>query len=375
MTASVTGIGATDVGKLPGKTTFGLAAEAAVRAAADAGKDLQQVDGLLVTEPLVGAFSRHAVALAEYLGIAEQLNFCGTVSLGGASALVALTQAHELVRAGTCRAVMVVAADTPRTGQRRGQTVQAFARLRHPDWEQPCGLTNAGAYGLLASRYLDRYGLGPEDLAEIPVAMRLNASGQPGASYRDPLTVDDVVNSREVATPLRLLECSPVSDGAGAMLVTADGEGPRIVGDGQGYRYDSVSYAGDLSSTGVSLSAARALSAANVSVADFDVALLYDSYSITLAIELEEIGFCPPGTAPQFIRESGIGIDGLIPVNPHGGLLSHSHCGGAAGIHHLIEAIEQLRGTAAQQIPAAQLALLHAEGGIISANCTAVLAA
>jgi acetyl-CoA acetyltransferase len=378
--AAILGIADTDVGRLPGVTTLDLTARAAAAAVADAGIELAALDGLITTVPLVGAFPRHAAAVAEYLGIAEQLRHCGSVSLGGASSLAGLLEAVRLVRTGTCRSVLVLAADTPRSGQERSASVSAFAGMRHPTWEQPFGMLNVSAYALLAQAYLHRYSLGPDALAGIPVAMREHAAKNPDATYREPLTAADVTRSRMVSSPLHLLECSPVSDGGGALVVgrtRAAGSGGTevgLLGGSQGYVYDSVAYAGDLSRTGCRLSSRRALDDAGTDLAAVDVALLYDSYSITLALELEEVGICPPGSAPAFIASGGASLTGRLPVNTHGGLLSHAHCGGAAGIHHITEAVRQLSGRATNQVTNARLALLHAEGGILSANCTALLA-
>lgn len=376
--AAILGVADTDVGRLGGVTTLDLTARAAAAAVADAGIELGALDGLITTVPMVGAFPRHAAAVAEHLGVAERLRHCESVSLGGASALAGLLEAARLVRTGTCRTVLILAADTPRSGQDRSTSVSAFAGMRHPTWEQPFGMLNVSAYALLAQAYLHRYALPPDALAAIPVALREHAAKNPAAIYRDPLTTEDVTESRMISSPLHLLECSPVSDGGGALVVgrtTAASGGTQVglLGGAQGYVYDSVAYAGDLSRTGCRLSSRRALDAAGTDLDDVDVALLYDSYSITLALELEEIGICPPGSAPEFVASGGTSLEGRLPVNTHGGLLSHAHCGGAAGIHHITEAVRQLAGRAANQVPDARVALLHAEGGIVSANCTALL--
>lgn len=377
--AAVIGIAESEVGRLPGVTTLDLTAQVASAAVADAGLELGDLDGLITTVPIVGGFPRHAVAVAEYLGIPEQMRHCQSVSLGGASALAGLVDAFRLVRTGACRAVMVLAADTPRSGQDRSASVSAFSAMRHAAWEQPFGMLNASAYALLAQAYLHRFELDPDALAAIPVAMREHAVTNPRASYRDPLATSDVTASRLVSSPLRLLECSPISDGAAALIVgradpgSGAGRNVGLLSGAQGYVYDHVAYAGDLSRTGCRLSSRRAMEEAAVGIDDVDVALLYDSYSITLALELEEIGICPPGEAPEFVASGGISLQGRMPTNTHGGLLSHAHCGYAAGIHHITEAVRQLTGEAANQVAGARIALLHAEGGILSANCTAVL--
>ncbi len=378
--AAIIGIAETEVGRLPGVTTLDLTADVAVAAVADAGLDLGEIDGLITTVPLVGAFPRHAPAVAEYLGISERLLHSESVSLGGASALAGVLNAMRLVRTGTCRSVLVLAADTPRSGQDRSVSISAFAGMRHPAWERPFGMLNVSAYALLAQAYLHRYGLAPDALAGIPVAMREHAVTNPRASYREPLSTADVTASRLVSSPLHLLECSPISDGAGALVVGrarpagSTGREVGLLGGAHGYVYDNVAYAGDLSRTGCRLSSRRALDQAAIEIEDVGVALLYDSYSITLALELEEIGVCPPGGAPGFVAAGGISLTGRLPANTHGGLLSHAHCGGAAGIHHITEAVRQLSGQAVNQVEGATVALVHAEGGILSANCTAVLA-
>jgi acetyl-CoA acetyltransferase len=372
-----TGIAETAVGKLYGRTSQSLAVEAGLAAIADAGLELADIDGIVTAAPLVGGAPRHALTLAETLGICEQVTYCDTLSLGGASMLTGFVRACRLVESGQLRAVLVLAADTQRTGRARGDSVAAIAAMRHPLWEQPFGMANVSAYALLAQRYLDRYGLDKDALAVLPAELRRHAATQPGAVYTAPLDAAEVTASRMIASPLHLLECSPISDGGAAVVVHSigGGAGPELSmpGAAEGYRYDNVSFAGRLEATGASLSGGRAFAAAGLAPADVDVALLYDSYSITLAVELEELGLCEPGGAPALAAAGGLRVDGAIPTNTHGGLLSHSHCGAAAGMNHLVEAIRQLRGAAANQVDGARTALLHAEGGILSANCTALL--
>lgn len=377
--ARVTGYAESPVGRLEGTSTDDLASAMVIEATRSAGLGLGQLDGLVVCSPLVGGRPRQSLALAESLGTAASLRYFDTVSLSGASALAGVLDAFALVESGTCSAVAVVAADTPRTGQRRSESVSAFAAMRHPSWEQPLGMMNVSAYALLASSYLSRHKLSPDALCVLPVLMRQHAHRTPGAAYRNPLTADDVARSRVVSSPLRLLECAPVSDGAGAVVVTGGRLGRAgacevaLRSGARAAHYDNVSFAGDMTTTGCVAAGRAALDDSGVALDSIDVALLYDSYSITLAIELEELGFCPPGTAARWVAEGGGGMSSPAPVNPHGGLLSHAHCGGAAGMHHVVEAIKQLSGRADNQVRGARRALLHAEGGILSAHCTAVL--
>ena len=373
------GVAESRVGKLPDTTTISLATQVSLAALADAGIELADVDGVVTTQPLVGGGARQAATIAEYLGISAQAKHLDGPQLGGASLLTGFLRAYRLVESGALRAVIVVAADRPRTGQARSDSVAAIAAMRHPAWEQPFGMSNVSAYALLADHYLGRHGLDRDALAPLAVAMRRHATTHDGAVYRDPITAEDVIASRMIASPLRLLECSPINDGAAAVVIHSLGGRPerpafRLLGGAEGHEYDNVSYAGRLERTGAAISGARAFDEAGIRPSDVDVALIYDSYTITLALELEQLGFCEPGTAGRLAAEGGLGVDGRIPTNTHGGLLSHSHCGGAAGSHHLVEAIRQLQGTAQNQVAGAEVALLHAEGGIVSCNCTVLLA-
>lgn len=373
-------LGAADsrVGKLPETTTISLATQVALAALDDAGISLSELDGVATTQPQVGGGARQAATIAEHLGVSSQMRYLDTQSLGGASLLNSFFRAFRLVEAGTLRAVLVVAADRPRTGQARSDTVAKIAAMRHPAWEQPFGMLNVTAYALLADRYVNRYGLGRNSLAHLAVAMRRHATTHTGAVYRDPMTIDDVLASRMIASPLRLFECSPITDGAAAVVIHSLGGSThpaiRLLGSAEGYRYDNLSFAGKLDDTGASLSGPRAFDEARIRPSDVDVAMIYDSYTITLALELEQLGFCAPGTAPALAAEGGLGLDGVIPTNTHGGLLSHSHCASAAGSHHLVEAVRQLHGTAQNQVTDAEIALVHAEGGIVSCNVTGLLA-
>lgn len=375
----IVGIADTPVGKHPDETTLTLGARVAGQALADAGLDWAAVDGLIVLTPMVGAFPRHGLAVAEALGISSQLNLADAMALGGSSPLAALAAASRAIRAGDCETVVIIGADVPRTGQDRAESVRYFAQQRHPDWEQPAGLTNVASYGLLASRYLAEFGLGPDALLEFPLLLRAHAQRTGTAAYRTPLTREEVAASRPVADPLRLLECSPISDGAAGLVVSRHRTGsPAVELAGYGFAsdYDSISYASYASPDGRS-PATRSLEAASrtagFGTADLDLAMVYDSYSIALALQLEGLGISAPGASTADAAAGRFRTDGDLPLNPHGGLLSHGHCGGAAGIHHVVELVKQLRGAADNQVDVRRgLALCQAEGGILSANMTAL---
>jgi acetyl-CoA acetyltransferase len=374
----IAGIGETPLGKLHDYSCMGLHALAADLAIKDAGMEWGAIDGLLTCGSMIENYPRHALAVAEYLGICEQLKYLNTFGLSGATPFASLVEAWRLVKDGICNSVLVIAADKPRTGQSRNKSVSAFASMRHPDYEQPYGLTNATSYAMLAQYHMDKYKTTPEQFAAVSVTFREYAMNNPQAVYRDALTIEDVIQSRIISTPLHLYECSPITDGGGAFLVTREElcSSKRTVslqGFGYGFTHDHVTQLSNLAETGCKLSAKRAFEMAGIKTNQIDVAEIYDSYTITLLLALENLGICEPGTSGSFVESGALRLDGSLPTNTHGGLLSHSHCGAAAGIFHITEAIKQLRGQSANQVKNAKTALLHGEGGILSANCTLLL--
>lgn len=374
----IVGIGETPVGKHPEQTTSSLTATVAEAALNDASCDWAQVDGLVVTEPIVGRFPRHALAIAEQLGISTQLKHADTVTMGGASAVLAVHRAAEAVRYGRASNVLVIAADTPRTGQTRAETIEHFALQRHPAWEQPIGMLNVSAYALLADEYLRRFGLHRDALTSIPLALRRNAQTNHTAAYRQELTLNDALESRLVSDPLRLVECSPINDGAAALVISdtprETATGVEVSGSGFASDYDSISYRQAGSNNGPTQSSATAVAESGAQITDGDVLMVYDSYSIAMVLQLEGIGVSEPGSSVEDFSNGRFEVNGELPINPHGGLLSHGHCGGAAGMHHVTELVKQLRGTADNQVPIQRgFGYLQAEGGIISANTTMCL--
>ena len=379
--ASIIGIGESSVGKHPHESTQTLAASVVQAAIADAEIDWQDIDGLVVTQPLVGGFPRHSLAVAEQLGISRQLAFADTVSMGGASSVLSLQRASDAIRNNRASTVLIVAADTPRTGQEREESVRHFAKQRHPSWEQPIGMLNLSAYALLADEYLRQHSLERDALIEIPVAMRSHARSNRNAAYTDSMTREEALASRLVSDPLRLVECSPINDGGVALVVTdtsnrgsSSTDSIAIRGSGFATDYDSVTYKVGESVDSPRRAFARAAKDSALGIGDCDLLMICDSYSIATAIQLESIGASAKGRAPEDFREGKYSTDGEVPVNPHGGLLSHGHCGGATGMHHLTELIKQLRGVADGQVSLRDgVGLLQAEGGIISAAASMFL--
>jgi acetyl-CoA acetyltransferase len=298
------------------------------------------------------------------------------MNVGGATGLAMLAQAARLVASGGARHVLVVAGEDRASGQTRETSTKVLAQVGHADYEVPLGGTVPAYYALLASRYLWTYGLTPEALASLPVQMRAHAARKLGAQFQKPITVADVLDSRPVAEPLRLLDCCPVSDGGAAFVVSAAPTSDRslvIAGTGQAHLHQHLT-ALEPGRTGAALAAQRALADAEVGWPDVDVYGIYDSFSITVAMLLEELGLTPPGRAGAYARAGAFEVDGRFPMNTHGGLLSYGHCGVGGGMAHLAEVAAQLRHErGASQVASCDVGYVHADGGVLSAHVAVVL--
>lgn len=377
--AAITGVYDTPVGELPGSSCMGLHTEAALGATANAGLALSEIDGVLCAYSFTEPHLMLASVFCEHLGIHP--NFSAAIQAGGATACIMVMQAAALVASGQCRHVLVVTGDNRLTGLTRDGAVSALAEVGHPQFERPYGISVPAAYALVAQRYMHEYGATSEQLAAIAVQHRSHASRNPKAHKREPITVADVLASREIATPLRLLDCCLISDGGAAVVVSAADAARdcasrpvEILGAGQGHTHEHVVCAPSLTDFGCKDSSRRAFERAGITPADVDVAEIYDSFTITLLVELESIGFFKRGEAGPAAAAGELGPDGTLPCNTHGGLLSYGHSGAAGGMFHVVEAVRQLRGEAdRRQVPDAEIAFVHGDGGILSAHCSLVL--
>jgi len=376
--ARITGAANTAVGELPGSSCMGLHAQAALGAIADAGLSLRDIDGVLCAYSFTEPHLMLGSVFCEYLGIHPPV--CTAIQSGGATACIMLMQAAALVASGQCRHVLCVTGDNRVTGLSRDGAVAALAEVGHAQFERPYGISVPASYALVAQRYMHEYGATGEQLAAIAVEHRRHASRHPQAHKREPITIDDVMRSRVISSPLRLLDCCLVSDGGAAVVVSAkdaalDTRAPvEVLGMGQGHTHEHIVAAPSLVDFGCKDSSRRAFSQAGVHAADIDVALIYDSFTITLLVELESIGFFERGEAGAAALAGELGLQGRLPCNTHGGLLSFGHSGAAGGMFHAVEAVHHLRGEAdTRQVPDARLAFVHGDGGILSAHCSLVL--
>jgi len=369
------GSAVTRFGRHDGRSTLDLMSESAAAALADAGLERGDVDGLICGYSTTMPHIMLATVFAEHFGLHP--SYAHAVQVGGATGFAMVMLAHLLVESGAARRVLVVGGENRMTGQSRDASIQALAQTGHPRYEVPLGPTIPAYYGLVASRYMSEHGVSESDFAQLAVLMRRNAARHPGAHFREPVTVADVLASRPIASPLKVLDCCPVSDGGCAVVVGAAPDGPHAVAirsAAQAHASQHVSAAPDLTRFGADRSSATALQAAGLSLADVEYAAIYDSFTVTLALLLEEIGLAPRGRAGALARDGHFDRDGALPLNLHGGLLSYGHCGVAGAMAHLAETHLQMTGRAGdRQVPRAGVALLHGDGGVLSSHVSLVL--
>jgi acetyl-CoA acetyltransferase len=373
--AAIAGVAESDLGVVPDKTYLQLMAEASYEALAEAGLTLADVDALFSAG---GDDYAATMRLGEYLGVRPR--HTDSTNLGGASFVAHAGHARTAIAAGRCEVALIAYGSTQRS--RGGRSLGPAGGVRGPaQFEQVWGLPlPVGAYALAATRHMHQYGTTAEQLAEVAVATRRWAQLNPKAFMRDPITVADVLQSRWIAEPLHRLDCCLVTDGGGAVVVVSAARArdlPKppvwILGHGESHTHLGISSMPDLTVTPAAWSGPDALAMAGVAHKDLDVVELYDSFTITVLLTLEALGFCAPGESGAFAAGGRTGPGGDFPMNTNGGGLSYCHPG-MYGIFTLIEATRQLRGECGErQVPGAALALCNGTGGVLSSAATVVL--
>ncbi|OBG58216.1 acetyl-CoA acetyltransferase [Mycobacterium sp. E3339] len=354
-----------------------LEARVITAALADAGLSLRDVDGLCTC---TGGTLMHSVELAEYLGIAPR--FTDATQTGGASYGLYVEHAAAAIAAGEAETVVIVYASTPRAARKRGEKgLGVFATPERLEWETPFGvMLPISAYALAANRHMATYGTTPEQLAQIAVDTRRWAAMNERAHLREAISVRDVLESGFVAEPLHKLECCLVTDGAAALVVTS-AERARdlarppafVLGAASAASHAMISQMPDLTVTPGAVSGPAAFRAAGLTPADIDVVELYDSFTITVLLALEDLGFCGKGEGGPFVEDGALGPGGSLPGQTSGGGLCYTHPG-AFGAFLLVEATRQLRGECGErQVPDAKAAVAHGTGGVLSATSTVIL--
>ena len=376
---AIVGAADTEVGVVPGRSPTELCVEAALLALDDAGLDRSAVDGLITCNAMAEPIMYHAEAMAEYLNIAPPM--CVTVNTGGGTTFSALSHAAAALASGMASTILISMADSLRSSMTREQAMVTQASTGHPQFEQIYGPSVPAYYALIACAHMARFGTTPEHFAEVAVSGRLHAARNPTAQMRDPITVEDVLESRLIADPLRLLDCSLVSDGGSAVVVTTAERAKDfphkpvyLLGAGEGHSHEHISQASSLTTSAAAQSGTRAYEQAGVKPGDVDFAQIYDCFTPTVLIQLEDLGFCEKGAGGEFLQSGVTRPGGALPVNTHGGMLSHCHPGNPGAMFALTESVWQLRGEAGErQVTDARLALVHAQGGIMSSHATLVL--
>jgi acetyl-CoA acetyltransferase len=359
-----------------GATTLGMIAEVAAQAVFDAGLEPGAIDGLLVG-PQVGETPQHVPAtVAEYLGL--QPTMANVVDLGGASGAGMAWRAAAAIASGMCETVLCVLANTR-------EDVPPRSPNRNPirEMDVPFGASGANvAYALIAQRHMHEYGTTSEQLAKAVVAQRHNAQCNPSAVFHGvPLTVEDVLNSPMVASPMHLYEVVMPCAGGAAFVVTSAARARqlkhdpvRIAGAGEKVTHRSIACAPDLTIGPLKNAIMRAYQQAGVGPEQMDLLSLYDCYSIMLAITVEDAGFCPKGHGGPWLAEHNLTYSGDMPLNTHGGQLSFGQADLAGGMSHIIEAVRQLRGnTTDRQIAGAEWALVTGNGATMSEATALIL--
>ncbi len=367
---SVVGAATFGLGEAPGFSSIDLAARASLAALDDAGLALKDVDGLFVALP---EDQYSGLSLPEYLGIHPAITDNNRV--GGSSFQTHAIVAALALEAGLCNVAVIAYGSNQRSVA--GKLVTAS---RPFPYESPYRPTYpVSAYALAAARHMHQFGTTRRQLAEVAVAARGWAQLNPEAFVRDPLSIEDVLESRMVSDPLSVRDCCLVTDGAAAIVMTrADAAKDRphppvhLLGGASATTHRNIISMKDLTVTAAADSGRRAFEYAGLKPSDIDVLELYDAFTINTILFLEDLGFCKKGEGGPFVEGGRIAPGGALPVNTNGGGLSCTHPG-MYGLFTMVEAVQQLRGAAgARQVKDAKLALAHGNGGVLSSQATLI---
>ncbi len=362
----------TRLGKIPELSVIGLHADAALNALADCGLAPSDIDG-------VATAGESPTAIAHYLGITP--TWVDGTQVGGCSFMLHVRHAAAAINEGLCTTVLITHGESGRSrvGAGGGFAARGGGSLMG-QFEAPFGVTSPPTmFTIPVLRYMKTHGVTEEDLAWVAVIQREWAAKNPRASYRDPITVDDVLNSPMIAWPFRMLMCCLVTDGGGALILTS-AERARdfptrpvyILGTGESVETPMVSQMEDFTtSKAFRVSGRKAFDEAGISHADVDHLMVYDAFAHLPLYGLEDLGFCKPGEAAAFIRERNTAPGGRLPLNTNGGGLSYMHSG-MYGMYALQESVRQMRGVAPAQVAGAKIAVSHGVGGMFGASGTII---
>lgn len=355
----------------PDKSVAQLHAECARGALEDAGLSKDDIDGYFCSGDAPGL---GPLSMIDYMDL--RVRHVDSTDIGGSSYLALVSHAVQAIALGKCNIALITLAGRPRSSGMATGTAPRAGNPDQPDleWERPYGPATANLYAMAAKRHMHEFGTTSEQLAWVKVAASHHAQYNPQAMLRDVVTVDQVLESPMVADPLHRLDCCVISDGGGALLVARpeiarELKRPviQLLGAGEAVK-GQMSGDVDLTYTGARWSGAAAFAEAGVTPADIQYASIYDSFTITVLLQLEDLGFCKKGEGGRFVMDGNLisGV-GKLPFNTDGGGLCNNHPANRGGITKIIEAVRQLRGEAhpAVQVPGCTLALAQGTGGSI----------
>ena len=365
--ACVSGIGETAYTRGSAKTAFELQIESSLKAIGDAGLDPKDIDGVIP----IGIVSGTADDFIENFGLPD-LRFSAVVPHGGASPVMALQCAAAAVASGACKHVLITfGRNVSAASNKAGARIHQMPQFHYvTEFEYPMGaIAPAQLYAPMARRHMELYGTTVEQFGEVAVACREHALLNGNAVMKKPITLEDHRNSRMIADPFRLLDCSLESDGGAAVVVSAaeragDLRQRRVyisgVAEGHPHSPGSITQREDMTSLGIAKAAPRAFQMAGVTHADIDVAEIYDCFTYAVIRQFEDIGFCAKGEGGPFVQGGRLRLGGALPTNTHGGLLSQAH---VWGLNHIVELVRQLRGDAGPaQVQDAEVGLVTGYG-------------
>ena len=372
----IAGVALSEVGRVDNQTPYALLAQASRRALADAGIAPDEIDGFGST----GLGTMAPIDVAEYMGIRPA--WIDSTAVGGASWEVMAAHAADAISAGHANVVLLAYGSTARADLRKGlRTANLDWGSRGPlQWEAPYGHTLISKYAMAARRHMHEYGTTIEQLAEVAVSARANASLNPEAFVREPITIADVLDGPMIADPFTKLQCCIRSDGAAAIVLVAEdriADLPSkpiwILGTGEGVSHMSMSQWDDFTTGPAATSGRLAFQRAGLRPDDVDVCELYDAFTYMLMITLEDLGFCGKGEGGPFVQDGRLRVGGALPTNTDGGGLSACHPG-QRGLFLIVEAVRQLRGEAGdRQVPGAEIACVSGTGGWMCSSGTMLL--
>lgn len=369
----IVGMAETAVGRLEGSTSLGLQAEASRLALADAGLGPAEVDAVYNLDPYTQAMSMFAQSLLEYMGLTPTL--AATIDAGGTvTPMTMILNAIAGIGQGYAEVALCTFGENALTGRPKGvHGLPQGPSLGQEEFEEPFGCIGMVIpYALAARRHMHHHGTTKEQLGAVAVSARRHAALNPRAQMRKPLTMADYLAARPIADPFGLLDCSVMSDGAGAVVLTTVERARdlattpvRVLGFGGKATHKNVNQMPDLDALGLRPAGEMALGRAGITIADADFCCIHDAFTISTILGVEALGLCANGEGGAYAAAGRLDLGGPCPVNPHGGLLSHAHIG---GMNHLCEAVRQLRHEAEpeRQVPDARVGVVSGNGGVFS---------